>query len=69
MWGSVSKSDERYYRRKDAEDKARSDRRKRLDADMPRRLAILDRVKAGEITIAKGQSIIRKPNAESEALK
>jgi len=63
MWGPLSKADERYYNRKAAEDKARDERRKQREADMPRRLAILARVKAGEITLAEGQCMIRrKPN-------
>ena len=64
MWGPLSKADERYYKRKAAEDKARAERRKQREADMPRRMAILARVKDGEITIAEGQVMIRKPNGE-----
>ena len=66
MWGPISKSDERYYKRKAAEDKARAERRKRQQADMPRRLAIIARVKAGEITLSESKERIYKTNAERE---
>jgi hypothetical protein len=64
MWGPLSKADEQYYRRRAAEDAARARRKAERDADMPRRMEILARVKAGEITLTEGQRMIRrKPNA------
>ncbi|MFH1558274.1 MAG: hypothetical protein ABII76_26010 [Pseudomonadota bacterium] len=62
MWGPLSQADERYYKRKAAEDKARAERRKQREADMPRRMEILARVKSGEITLVEGQRMIRKSN-------
>ena len=66
MWGPLSKADERYYKRKAAEDKARAERRQQREADMPRRMEILARVKSGEITLAQGQRLIRKPNDQAD---
>jgi hypothetical protein len=67
MWGPLSKADERYYKRRAAEDIARKRRMEEREADMPRRMEILARVKAGEITLAEGQRMIRrKPTAEGQ---
>jgi hypothetical protein len=62
MWEPLSQADERYYKRLAAENKARAERRKRLEADMPRRRELLARVKAGEITFDEARRMIRKPN-------
>jgi hypothetical protein len=63
MWGSLSKSDERYYRRKKEEIKNRFNRLKETELDMPRRKAILARVKAGDITLTDARRLISKPNS------
>lgn len=59
MWGPLSKSDRRYYQRRKEEGRARAERQDRLMSDLPRRMAILDRIKKGEISLAEGQKMIR----------
>lgn len=58
MWGAISKRDERYYKRKDAEHIARLERMKKDKDLFQAKSAILSRVKAGEITLAEGQNQI-----------
>ena len=58
MWNFTGINDQ-YYKRLAAEDKARRERQARLKADMPRRMAILARVKRGEITLKEAQRLIR----------
>lgn len=58
MWGPVSKSDERYYKRKDAESSARDRRQEAREADYSKKREILDRVKRGEISLTEGQKLI-----------
>jgi len=60
MWGPLSKADERRYKRQAIKDKLRRKRLKVLNADMPRRMKILARVKAGEISLKEGQRLIRE---------
>ena len=53
-----------YYKRRVVRD---AERRRRIDAlieDTPRRIAILDRVRAGEITMAEGQRLIRSKRGD-----
>jgi len=59
MWGPLSKSDERWYKRQAARDMARRERLAILKAGLPRRMKILAMVKSGDITLAEGQRLIR----------
>lgn len=59
MWGPISKRDDRHYRRLDAEARARAERRKEAGKTYEAKREILDRVKAGEITLTEGQKEIR----------
>ena len=58
MW-NYSAADKRHYKRLAVNDRARRQRQDALQSDLPRRMAILKRVKAGEITLKEGQKLIR----------
>lgn len=74
MWGPTSKTDERPYRRLADESAARAKRMKAESADMPRKLEIMRRVKASELTLKAAQSSLSNvvvnhaqlPNADKE---
>jgi len=52
-------NDEEYYKRLPIRERANRERMAKLLRDLPRRKAIIARVKAGEITLADGQKMIR----------
>jgi len=52
-------SDEKYYQRRKADDRARRKRMTKLKADLPRRMKILAKVKNKEISLAEAQKMIR----------
>ncbi|MFH2043504.1 MAG: hypothetical protein ABIJ35_13380 [Acidobacteriota bacterium] len=60
MWGPPSKADEKLYKQQADYDKAKRERQAKLQADMSRRMAILARVKTGEITLKEAQEIIKR---------
>jgi len=55
----MSRADDRYYERQARLDAQREERRRRLEEEMPRRLALLAQVKAGTMTLAEAQRLIR----------
>jgi len=59
-------NDEEYYKRLPIRERAKRERMAKLLRDLPRRKAILARVKAGDITLAEGQKMIRKPEQGKE---
>jgi len=56
----MGETDEQYYARREAEDRARVLRRELRKKQLPRRLEILAKVKTGEITLKEGQRMIKK---------
>jgi len=56
----MRETDEQYYARREAEDRARVLRRELSKKQLPRRLEILAKVKTGEITLKEGQRMIKK---------
>ena len=56
----MGETDEQYYARREAEDRARVLRRELRKKQLPRRLEILGKVKTGEITLKEGQRMIKK---------
>jgi len=59
MWGQLSRTDERWYKRQAIEDKARHKRLAALKADTPRRMKILAMVKSRKIDLKEGQRLVR----------
>ena len=69
MWGPLSKSDERWYRRQAEKKRTRQAWLEAMQTDLPRRIKILARVKAGEISLEEGQRLIRagyQPDTKDE---
>jgi len=61
-WGPPTRREQKRDRAERARRAARQRRKDALNADVPRRMEILSRVKAGEITLAEAQRMIRKPH-------
>jgi len=59
MWGPISKRDADRYAKYERERLAREGRREKLKAQMPERLALMNKVKAGEMTLEEAQAIAR----------
>ena len=56
----MSKADDAYYRRLGIRQAQRRKRLEKMQRQMPDRLAIVKKIKAGEITLAEGQKIARR---------
>ena len=59
-WESMNEVDRKWYLRQEARDNLHRARMKKLEERLPRRMEVLAMVRAGKMTLAEGQKLIKK---------